>query len=195
MRLQRQSCISCTIITARTTYGISIISERVTEDTKLSRNALHTISYSSEVAEKTGLSAGFIQQCEDKVLSAGFIQQCEDKVLWSWKSYKALYSDWERKLAYHQEKLLTLDDEKKRARKEQYIQKLLEREPSPPGFPDKTPCRLDPRTGKIQKSRVKLTTYWIHLSTLRKGATIDIPLNLPIITSNNSKSTKWQTSR
>ena len=66
---------------------------------------------------------------------------------------------------------------RKRARKEQYVQKLLKREPSAPVFPDKTPCRTDPRTGKIQKSRVKLTTYWIHLSTLRKGITIDVPLN------------------
>ena len=95
-------------ITARLTYGIRIISEHVTEDTKLDRNALHIISTLSEVAEKTGLSSGFVQQCEDRAL-------------WSWKSYKALHADWERKLAYNQEKLLTLEDEKKKTGKEQYI--------------------------------------------------------------------------
>ena len=159
-------------LTARVTYGIRIISEHVTDDMSLDRASIRKASRASDVVNMAGLSSGYVQQCEDKVL-------------WSWKSYKALHSDWERKLAYHQEKLLTIDDEKKRARKEQYTQKLLGREPSIPAFKDKTPCRIDPRTGKIQESSVKLTTHWVHLSTLRKGVTIDVPLN-PLILSHQT---------
>jgi putative transposase len=150
-------------LTARITYGIRVISECVSEDTRLDRTNIRKATRSSGVAKITGLSSGFIQQCEDKVL-------------WSWKSYQALYSDWEKKLTYHQERLLSIDDNKK-GRKEQYVQKLIKKEPSPPTFHDKTPCRIDTRTGKIQKSSVKLTSYWMHISSLIKCVTIDIPLN------------------
>jgi len=150
-------------LTARITYGIRVISGHVDKDAGLDRTSIRKAARSSGVAEITGLSSGFIQQCEDKVL-------------WSWKSYKALHRDWEKRLAYHQECLLSVDDNK-RGRKEQYIQKLIKKEPAPPGFLDKTPCRIDNRTGKIQKSGVKLTSYWMHISSLRKGVTIDIPLN------------------
>ena len=150
-------------LTARITYGIRTISRHVNKDTRLDRTSLRKASSSSDVAKITRLSSGFIQQCEDKVL-------------WSWKSYQTLHMDWEKRLTYHQECLLSNDNDKK-VRKEQYIQKLIKKEPVPPAFQDKTPCRIDTRTGKIQKSSVKLTSYWMHISSLKKGMTIDIPLN------------------
>jgi putative transposase len=67
-------------LTARITYGISLISSSVTRDTKLDGPTLRKIARDCDIASKTGLSAGFVDQCVDKVL-------------WSWKSYKALHDD------------------------------------------------------------------------------------------------------
>jgi len=54
----------------------------------------------------------------------------------------------------------------------------LKREPSEPAFETKTPCRIDSRTGRIEKS-VKSSEFplWLHISTLRKRETIDVLLN------------------
>jgi putative transposase len=72
-------------LTARITYGISLISSSVTIDTKLDRPTIRKITRDGDIVSKTGLSAGFVDQCVDKVL-------------WSWRSYKALHNDWERKV-------------------------------------------------------------------------------------------------
>jgi hypothetical protein len=88
-------------------------------------------------------------------------------VLWSWKSYKKLHQDWERKVEYAEKKS-----------KEKWLEKLLKREPSLPKFNQKTGCRIDYRTGRIEwNRRSKLTRLWMHLSTLKKGEPIDVPLN------------------
>jgi putative transposase len=54
----------------------------------------------------------------------------------------------------------------------------LKREPSEPSFETKTPCRIDSRTGRIEESVQSVGfPLWLHLSTLRKRETVDIPLN------------------
>jgi len=135
-------------LTARITYCIRLISDLIDEDTKLDRMALNRLVKNSDIVEKTGLSAGYIQQCIDKVI-------------WSWKSYRKIHKGWE----------------KKKEKRETSLQKLLKREPSKPVFQDKTSCRLDYRTGKVESGKGKLSPLWIHISTLEKGKTIDLPLN------------------
>ncbi len=68
-------------------------------------------------------------------------------------------------------------DEKALDKKEQSFKKLLKTEPSRPTFQDKTPCRIDYRTGRVERSDSRLSPLWIHVSTLEKNKTIDIPLN------------------
>jgi len=141
-------------ITARITYCIQLISNLIDDETMLYRPTIRKLVKNHNIASKTGLSAGFVDQCIDKVI-------------WSWKSYKRLHKDWERKIEYA----------KKRGN-EKYLKKLLKREPTPPNFNKKTPCRIDYRTGKIEWNRdSKLTSLWMHLSTLEKGNTMDVPLN------------------
>ncbi len=65
-------------LTARITYGIGLISGLITEETKIDRKSLRKLVKNSEIVTKTGLSAGFIDQCIDKVI-------------WSLKSYKKLH--------------------------------------------------------------------------------------------------------
>ncbi len=48
------------------------------DNTKLNRKALRELIRNSDVVTKAGLSAGFIDQCIDKVL-------------WSWKAYKRMH--------------------------------------------------------------------------------------------------------
>jgi len=72
-----------------------------------------------------------------------------------------------RKLAYHQERLVAVDDEKKRERKEGRVYpETLGWGAFHTGFLDKMLCRIDPKTCKIQKSGAKLATYWMRLLTL-----------------------------
>ena len=144
-------------LTARITYAIRLISALIakTEDTKLNRKALRELVRNSDVVEKTGLSAGFVDQCIDKVL-------------WSWEAYKRLHKKWEMQVASAENR----DNQK-------WLAKLIKREPSIPSFENhKVPCRIDYRTGKIKWSReTKLTQLWLHLSTLKKNSTMDVPLN------------------
>lgn len=140
--------------TARITYCISLISELITEDTELTRKNIRKLVKENRIAEKTKLSAGFVDQCIDKAI-------------WSWQSYKQLHDDWLRRL----EKVVARDDEV-------YLWKFLQREPTPPDFNHKTSCRIDERTGRIEwNKKSKLSSLWVHMSTLRKGLTVDIPLN------------------
>ena len=118
----------------------------------------------NDIASKTGLSAGFIDQCIDKVI-------------WSWKSYNKLHRDWDKKVSRAEDGVASARDEKEKEKKIKSLQKLLKREPSRPSFENKTPCRFDYRTGKVQWEKGKFSPLWIHISTLEKGTTIDIPLN------------------
>jgi len=141
-------------ITSKITYCIQLISGLIDENTKLDRKTIRELVKNSDIAARTGLSYSFRDQCIDKVI-------------WSWKSYKRLYKDWERRVEFA----------KKRGN-EKYLEKLLKREPTPPNFNKKTPCRIDYRTGKIEWNEdSKLTFLWMHLSTLEKGNTMDVPLN------------------
>ncbi len=155
-------------LTARITYGIMLISGLLDKNTKLDRTTIRKLVRNSNIAELTGLSYGFRDQCIDKVL-------------WSWKSYKKLHKVWERKIARIEEKLASLteedDDKKKKAKLEARLSKLLESEPSQPMFNEKTSCRLDYRTGKVEQGRGKFSPLWIHISTLKKGKTTNVPLN------------------
>jgi putative transposase len=150
-------------LTARITYGISLISSLVTSDTNFDRHTLRKIAVNGNIASKTGLSAGFVDQCVDKVL-------------WSWKSYTKLHNDWERKIDRAREKLGSASDEKEMSKTQKYIDKLAKREPSEPAFEAKTPCRIDSRTGRIERGKNSFP-LWLHVSTLHKRETIDIPLN------------------
>ena len=142
-------------LTARITYAIRLISALMTKDTELNRKTIRKLVRNSDVVEKTGLSAGFVDQCIDKVL-------------WSWKAYKRLHKKWEKQVASAEKR----DNQK-------WLAKLLKREPSMPSFKNhKVPCRVDCRTGGIEWNREsKLTTLWIHVSTLKKNKPMDIPLN------------------
>jgi putative transposase len=151
-------------LTARITYCIRLISDLIDENTKLDRTTLNNLVKNSYMVEKTGLSSGFIQQCIDKVI-------------WSWRSYKELHNDWEKKIKRAEEKISAARDDAEKEKREKYLQKLLKREPSRPSFQDKTSCRFDCRTGRIESGKGKFSPIWIHVSTLEKGKTIDIPLN------------------
>jgi len=151
-------------LTARTTYCIRLISDLVDDDTKLDRTTLNKLVRESDIVEKTGLSAGFIQQCIDKVI-------------WVWKSYRKLHRQWENQVIKVQERIESARDDKEKSKREQSLENLLKREPSSPSFENKTSCRIDNRTGKIEKSDSKLTPLWMHVSTLEKKKTIDVPLN------------------
>jgi len=151
-------------LTARLTYGISLINCLVHEDTKLDRPTIRKLVEDSDVVEKAKLSAGYVDQCIDKVI-------------WSWKSYRALHNDWEYAYNRAHDRLESARDDRERKKAEERIRKLEKREPSPPSFMDKTSCRIDYRTGKIQPGKGKLSPLWMHISTLAKGATMDVPLN------------------
>ncbi len=72
-------------LTSRITYCIMLISELIDKDTKLDRATIRKLVRSSDIEERTGLSYGFRDQCIDKVI-------------WTWRSYKKLHRDWEKKL-------------------------------------------------------------------------------------------------
>ena len=151
-------------LTARITYCIRLISGLIIEEMKIDRPTVRKLVKDNDIPSKTGLSAGFIDQCIDKVI-------------WSWKSYRKHHIQWELKAETAQTRLSSARDEKELAKTKKSLDKLLRREPSRPDFKNKTPCRIDYRTGKVQRSESKLTPLWIHISTLEKGNTIDIPLN------------------
>ena len=142
-------------LTARITYAIRLISELITEDTKLDRKTVRELVRNSDVVEKTRLSAGFVDQCIDKVL-------------WSWKGYKRLYKKWERQVASAEKR----DNDK-------WLAKPNKREPSPPVFDThKVSCRIDVRTGRIERNKTsKITQLWMRISTLVKFKQMQIPLN------------------
>ena len=151
-------------LTARITYGIRLISSLIMEDTKIDRKTIRKLVKDSDIVSKTGLSAGFIDQCIDKVI-------------WNWKSYRKQHRHWEKQVLSSEKRIASARDDKEKVKREKSFEKLLKREPSIPDFRNKTPCRIDYRTGKIERSESKLTPLWMHVSTLKKNQTIDVPLN------------------
>src|SRR5659263_148951 len=151
-------------LTARITYTIQLISELITEDTEINRKTIRKLVKDSDIVAKTGLSSGFVQQCIDKFI-------------WAWKSYHRLHRTWERQAASAEKRVASARDDKELKKRQKSFDKILKREPSIPDFRNKTPCRIDNRTGSIEHSASKLTPLWMHVSTLIKNQTIDVPLN------------------
>jgi len=151
-------------LTARITYCIMQISDLITDKTKIDRPTIRKLVKDNNIALKTGLSAGFIDQCIDKVI-------------WTWSSYRRIHGEWEKKLKKAEEKAQSAKDEKEKEKGGKSLQRLLKKEPSRPSFQNKTACRIDYRTGKLERGRGKFASFWIHISTLEKRRTIDIPLN------------------
>ena len=151
-------------LTSRITYCIRLISALIDENTKLDRTTIRKLVKNSNIIELTGLSYGFRDQCIDKAL-------------WVWKSYKKLHRRWENQVLKAEGRVSSARDEKEQEKRKTSLEKLLKREPSIPTFEHKTPCRIDYRTGKIEQSDSKLTSLWMHVSTLKKNKTIDVPLN------------------
>jgi hypothetical protein len=149
-------------LTARLTYGISLINALVTVDTKLDRPTLRKLVKDSDVVKKVKLSAEYVDQCIDKVL-------------WTWRSYEDKYSEWKYRYDRAVEELDNFgDDERKKLEKK--VWRLEKNEPSTPRFSHKVSCRLDRRTGAIQSGENSFQ-LWMHISTLEKGVTMDVPLN------------------
>ncbi|WP_254591426.1 hypothetical protein [Methanocella conradii] len=113
-----------------------------------------------------------VQKCG---LSAGYVDQCVDKVLWAWRSYEDKHD--ERQYRYDravEDHANCGDDEREKL--EKTVKRLLRSEPSPPVFDHKVSCQLDCRTGRIEKGENSFQ-LWMHISTLEKGVTMDVPLN------------------
>ena len=142
-------------LTARVTYTIRLISSIITEDTEIDRKTIRTLVKNSDIVTKTGLSAGFIDQCIDKVI-------------WSWKSYKKLHKAWAKQV-----------ERAEQNGNDKWLAKLKKREPSPPAFDThKVSCQIDIRTGDVERNKTsKITQFWLRISTLVKEKRMNIPLN------------------
>ena len=166
-------------LTERITYGIRLIGELISDvyadtfangddndlNSILKLSVIEDIVNNSNIIEKTGLQSTYIQQCINKVI-------------FSYKSHRKLHNEWERKIERTEERLENARDDKELEKTEKWLEKLRKREPSKPDFREKTSCRLDWRTGNVEKSKDKgKFPLWIHISTLEKGKTVDIPLN------------------
>jgi putative transposase len=151
-------------LTARITYGIMLISKLINEETVIDRPTIRKLVKDNEIATKTGLSAGFIDQCIDKVI-------------WVWKSHNKHHKKWENRTTKAMDRIVSARDEKEKIKRQKYFEKLLKREPSIPSFTEKTSCRYDYRTGNVQWGKGKFSPLWIRISTLEKNKRIDIPLN------------------
>ncbi len=143
-------------LTARLTYAVRLFCAKIEMSGQIPQTRRVVRHHSSYVREKTGLSSGFIQQAEDKAL-------------WMWLSYEELHREWKRKL-----------DKAKTGSK--WHRKLLKREPSTPcnskrSNLKKIPTRFDVRTGEVQRTSITLAPWVVHISTLKKGETIDVLLN------------------
>ena len=165
--------------TARITFCIQRISNLIDDDTELTLKNIRRLARKNKIAKKTKLSARFVDQCIDKTI-------------WSWKSYKQLHKEWEYKIKSTEKKIAEKEEELKKdyrteyikrlqrklERQKTYLEKLKNKEPSTPTFLYKTPCRIDIRTGRIEwNNKSKLSSLWIHMSTLKKRVMVDIPLN------------------
>lgn len=87
-----------------------------------------------------------------------------------------LHRVWERQVDNAHDRLESTRGDNEKAKAQKSLDKLLKREPSKPRFEDKVPCRVDSRTGRIERGGNSFP-LWIHISTLVKYQPIDIPLN------------------
>ena len=145
-------------LTARLTYAVKLWSEVFERYEIKTRRELQRLEYQHFVRDQTGLSAGFVQQCGNQTF-------------WMWESYRELHSKWQKAV----ETVCTRGNE-------QWLRKLLEREPSKPfqrkNSNRKIPTRFDYRTGEVERSeRVKLSPLLIRISTLKKHEKLTIFLN------------------
>ncbi|WP_254591335.1 hypothetical protein [Methanocella conradii] len=85
------------------------------------------------------------------------------------------HDEWQYRYDRLVEELRNAEDEE-REKIEKRVKRLRENEPSPPVFLHKVSCRLDYRTGSIQRGENSFL-LWMHTSTLEKCATMDVPLN------------------
>ncbi len=146
-------------ITTRISYCIRLISGLITEETSVTidRPTIRKLVKDNEIAAKTGLSAGFIDQCIDKVI-------------WTWNSYKRLHREWEKKIKSAQERVQSARDKIEKEKGEKSLQKLLKREPSKPSFQEKISCRFDYRTGRVERGKGKFTHFgYIYLHLKKAG--------------------------
>jgi putative transposase len=90
------------------------------------------------------------------------------------KESDILHSDWEDKLKRANTRLESARDDKEKDKAEKSLQKLLKREPSIPSFEDKTPCRIDSRTGHIEWGKDKFSHVWLHVSTHIKNKIVEL---------------------
>ncbi len=132
------------------------------EDTRLDRKTLRRLVKYNNIAAKTGLSAGFVDQCIDKVL-------------WAWRSHKDRYKEWRYRYDRALEELRNAGDDE-REKMENRVKKLEKSRPSPPVFDHRVSCRFDCHIGAIQHGENSLL-LWMHISALEKGVTMDVPLN------------------
>ena len=145
-------------LTARLTHAVKLWSGLIEQHGISMRRELQRLDYQRFVKEKTGLSAGFVQQCGNQAL-------------WMWKGYRKLHRQWERVV--------------ERAGKRgdgQRLRKLLKREPSKPfhgkDSKRKIPTRFDYRTGEVQRSeRAKLSPWLVRISTLKLREKLVVFLN------------------
>ncbi|MFP4050384.1 MAG: zinc ribbon domain-containing protein [Thermoplasmata archaeon] len=142
-------------LTARQTYAVQLFCDKLNWNDIIPRYRSEVREFSDFVREETGLSTGFIQQAEDKVL-------------WMYKQYRKSHDKWEWALNNATEGT-------------RWYRKLEEREPSVPDPKknnSKVPTPFDYRTGEVQKTdELDLTEWVVHISTLKKGETIDVLLN------------------
>ncbi len=142
-------------LTARQTYAVQLFCEKLNKEDIVPRYRSEVREFSDYVKEKTDLSAGLIQQAEDKVL-------------WMYKQYKESHDKWEWLLSKAKEGT-------------RWYRRLKQREPSVPNLKksnSKVPTPFDNRTGEVQRTDdLDLTDWVVHISTLKKGDTIDILLN------------------
>ncbi|MFP4609287.1 MAG: hypothetical protein ACLFNY_06895, partial [Candidatus Aenigmatarchaeota archaeon] len=142
-------------LTARLTYAAHLLCEKINEEGFIPSNTYDVRRYSEYLEKETGLSTGFIQQVEDKVL-------------WMYKQYKRNHEKWEWAMSNAREGT-------------RWYKKLEQREPAlpdPKRHNKKIPTFFDYRTGRIQRTEdLDLTRWVMHISTLKKGETMDVLLN------------------
>ena len=145
-------------LTARLTYGVRLWSQIIETNSICARTGLRKADFERQIKKRTGLSAAFVQ-C------------CGDTALWMWKSYRKLHNEWERRVKWA-----------KRGGDEQWLRKLMKREPSKPfsNSPQrKIPIWFDCRIGSLERSeKIKISPRIIRISTLKLGERMTIPLNL-----------------
>jgi len=143
-------------LTARTTYGVWVWSKLFKEH-KLKGSYGDRRSFHEYVKEQVRLG-GVMAQC------------CFDTAAWMWSGYREAHMTWRRNVAIA-----------RRENEWRWLRKLLRREPQEPftnGMQSKVPIWFDSRFGAIEKSKhLKLCPYVAHVSTLRRGEKLTIPLN------------------